>query len=103
MRKSKHIGYLHRLCNTASHISANVDGPVRRRHAKLLMLYAKLDDQYDQLVMMVVSTIDRTWLCLPSSPGVVNNRLTTVGCLSHSVTVDVDVQWCNFLSPELSG
>jgi len=51
MRKSKHIGYLQRLCNTARHISANVDGPVRRSHAKLLiMLYAKLDDEYDQLV-----------------------------------------------------
>ena len=84
-------------------MSANVDGPVRRRHAKLLiMLYAKLDDDYDQQ-MMVVSTIDRTWPRLPSSPGVVNNRLKTVGCLSHSVTVDVDVQWSNFLSPELSG
>jgi len=84
-------------------MSANVDGPVRRSHAKLLiMLYAKLDDEYDQQ-MMVVSTIDRTWPRLPSSPGVVNNRLKTVGCLSHSVTVDVDVQWSNFLSPELSG
>jgi len=84
-------------------MSANVDGPVRRSHAKLLiMLYAKLDDEYDQQ-MMVVSTIDRTWPRLPSSPGVVNNRLKNVGCLSHSVTVDVDVQWSNFLSPELSG
>jgi len=73
-------------------MSANVDEPVRRSHAKLItMLYAKLDDEYDQLVM-VVSTIDRTWPRLPSSPDVVNNRLTTVGCLSHSVTVDVDVQ-----------
>ena len=73
-------------------MSANVDGPVRRSHAKLLiMLYAKLDDEFDQQ-MMVVSTIDRTWPRLPSSPNVVNNRLKTVGCLSHSVTVDVDVQ-----------
>jgi len=84
-------------------MSANVDGPVRRSHAKLLiMLFAKLDDEYDQQVM-VVSTIDRTWPRLPSSPGVVNNRLRTVGCLSHSVTVDADVQWSNFLSLELSG
>jgi len=64
--------------------------------------YAKLDDEYDQQ-MMVVSTIDRSWPRLPSSPGVVNNRLKTVGCLLQSVTMDVDVQWSNFLSPELSG
>ena len=48
-----------------------------------------MDDEYDQQ-MMVVSTADRTWPRLPSSPGVVNNRLKNAGCFfSHSVTVDV--------------
>jgi len=62
---------------------------VQRSHAKLLiMLYAKLDDEYDQLVCRQLTGLGHVYR---------RHRV------SQSVTVDVDVQWSDILSPELNG